>query len=172
MQTPQAVILTGCEIQKEYEEQRITLEPFSKSQINPNSYNYRLAPRILIPHFKEGDEKISFKERVIQEDGFVLERGKMILGHTLETIGSSHFAMSLIGRSSIGRYGLFLQISANLGHTTSSHSWTLEIFATQSICLYPRMTIGQVSFWKNNGLPKCFGKTYALFNTAQESLEL
>jgi hypothetical protein len=45
----------------------------------------------------------------------------------LEELGSRKYAMSLIGRSSIGRLGLFLQVSANLGHTGSSHCWTLEL---------------------------------------------
>ena len=70
----------------------------------------------------------------------------------------------------MGRYGLFLQISANLGHTTSSHRWTLELYACKKIILYAGMNIGQVSFWTNRGEVRCYGKTYATFNAPMETV--
>jgi dCTP deaminase len=77
--------------------------------------------------------------------------------------------MSLIGRSSIGRYGLFLQVSANLGHTTSEHKWTLELVATQKIRLYSEMIIGQVSFWRNFGEIEKYNGKYGFLSHPQES---
>lgn len=56
--------------------------------------------------------------------------------------------MSLIGRSSTGRLGLFLQVSADLGHTGAEHKWTLELVAAKPIKIYPNMIIGQISFGK------------------------
>ena len=93
----------------------------------------------------------------------------MDLATTKEIIGSSQYAMSLIGRSSMGRYGLFLQCSANLGHTTSKHKWTLEIVAAIPIKLYPGMIIGQVSFWRNFGSVKKYKGRYGFLNHPQES---
>jgi dCTP deaminase len=93
----------------------------------------------------------------------------MYLGHTAEIIGSKEYAMSLIGRSSLGRYGLFLQVSANLGHTCSAHKWTLELVATKAIKIYPGMKIGQVSFWKNFGKVKKYEGKYGHLNHPQES---
>lgn len=95
-----------------------------------------------------GDTQV-FEEAAIPEDGYILKPRQMYLGHTAETIGSRKYAMSLIGRSSVGRLGLFLQISANLGHTTSSHKWTLEMVSVKPLKIYPYMKIGQVSFWEN-----------------------
>lgn len=94
----------------------------------------------------------------------------MYLGHTLEIIGSRKYAMSLIGRSSMGRLGLFLQLSANLGHTTSTHQWTLELYPVLPIRLYPEMIIGQVTFWTNYGEVKEYTGNYGRFNQPQESL--
>ena len=54
---------------------------------------------------------------------------------------------SLIGRSSIGRLGLFVQLSANLGHRGVLHRWTLELLPAMDIYVYPGQVIGQVSFW-------------------------
>ena len=58
---------------------------------------------------------------------------------------------SLIGRSSVGRLGLFLQITADLGHLGKAHCWTLELKVVQSLIVYPHMKIGQVSFWQVTG---------------------
>jgi dCTP deaminase len=161
------MILTGSKISEEIETGRIVLEPFSPDQVNPNSYNYRLGPKLKVFTGMRGDEP-QFRELTLPEEGFILQPKTMYLGHTFERIGSSVYAMSLIGRSSLGRYGLFLQISANLGHTTSSHCWTLELHALRPIRVYPGMVIGQVSFWMNQGIIHPFGATYANFSEPHE----
>lgn len=161
------MILTGSKIREEVVGGSITITPFSEEQLNPNSYNYRLGPMLKVYEYFE--EKSVFKEMVLPETGYVLQPGRMYLGHTKEIIGSSRYAMSLIGRSSMGRYGLFLQVSANLGHTTSEHQWTLEIVATQPVRIYPGMIIGQISFWRNFGSVANYGGQYGHLNHPQES---
>lgn len=162
------MILTGCKIEEELKAGNIRIEPFSEDQINPNSYNYRLGSTLKVFDYFDGNKSV-FKEITIPESGYILEPKKMYLGHTKEIIGSSKYAMSLIGRSSLGRYGLFLQVSANLGHTTSEHQWTLELVATLPIRLYPGMEIGQVSFWENLGVIKRYSGQYGFLNYPQES---
>lgn len=162
------MILTGSKIKEEINAGNIVIEPFSENQVNPNSYNYRLGSTIKVFNGFDGTRAL-FKEVNIPEDGYILEPRKMYLATTKEVIGSSKYAMSLIGRSSMGRYGLFLQVSANLGHTTSKHKWTLEIVATMPIILYPGMIIGQVSFWKNFGTVMKYDGRYGHLNHPQES---
>ncbi|MDX9855217.1 MAG: deoxycytidine deaminase [Candidatus Moranbacteria bacterium] len=162
------MILTGSKIKEEINAGNIVIKPFSENQVNPNSYNYRLGSAIKVFNRFDG-KKALFKEINIPEDGYVLEPRKMYLATTKEVIGSSKYAMSLIGRSSMGRYGLFLQVSANLGHTTSEHRWTLEIVAALPIRLYPGMIIGQVSFWNNFGTVKKYDGRYGRLNHPQES---
>ena len=145
------MILTGSEIGREIRRGAITFDPFDEASLNPNSINYRLGSRLKVYRRTEEPNRHVFSEIIIPPDGHVLDAGRMYLGHTLETIGSDAYAMSLIGRSSIGRLGLFVQASANLGHTTSCHRWTLELVATRPIRVYPGMRIGQVSFWMNRG---------------------
>ena len=156
------MILTGSEIAKMREAGRITIEPYLPDQTNPNSYNYRLGPKLGIP--KVDGEEVSFDFIDIPEVGYQLQPHTMYLGHTHEELGSDNFAMRLIGRSSLGRYGLFLQVSADLGHTGSSHQWTLEIVATKPIILYPMMRIGQISFWENWGKPELYKDGYSAHN--------
>lgn len=163
------MILTGKEIEKSVKNGDIFLSPFDKKQINPNSYNYRIGNKIKVyTGFNNGTA--IFKEKTIPKEGFLLKQGIVYLANTKEVIGSKKYAMSLIGRSSLGRMGLFLQISANLGHTTSKHKWTLELVASIPFILYPNMKIGQVSFWSNKGELKPDKFTYANFNTPQEAL--
>jgi dCTP deaminase len=164
------MILTGKEISKQVMNGDIYIDPFSQDEINPNSYNYRLSDTIKIFKKMEGQKPI-FENIIIPEDGLILVPQQLYLAHTFEMIGSRKYAMSLIGRSSIGRLGLFLQISANLGHTTSKHQWTLELIAIQKIKIYPRMIIGQVSFWENKGEVEIYTGRYGRVNSIQESLD-
>lgn len=162
------MILTGSQIIKEVEKGSIRIRPFCAEQVNPNSYNYRLGDTL--KEFKKFDgQKSVFKTKKIPKSGFVLEPGMMYLATTKEMIGSAKYAMSLIGRSSMGRYGLFLQVSANLGHTASEHRWTLEMVSAQRMKIYPGMVIGQVSFWKNFGRLQPYAGRYGFLNVPQES---
>ena len=153
------MILTGKEIARMREAGRITIEPFLAEQVNPNSYDYRLGPQLGIPILDQGFTEFQFIE--IPPEGYVLKPKSMYLGHTLERLGSDTFAMRLIGRSSLGRLGLFLQVSADLGHTGSCHQWTLEIVAAMPFRIYPHMRIGQISFWQNLGRPVLYKNRYA-----------
>ena len=154
------MILTGLEIKRMVQTGDVTIEPFNEEQINPNSYNYRLGSKLLVPQYTE-EEVTGFEEILLPEDGFILEPHTVYLGHTYETLGSKEYAMSLIGRSSLGRLGLFLQVSANLGHTGSCHQWTLELVSAHPFKIYPHMRIGQISFWCNMGQAQAYDAGYS-----------
>ncbi|HOZ44694.1 MAG TPA: deoxycytidine deaminase [Candidatus Dojkabacteria bacterium] len=142
------MILTGQEITKKVNEGSITIAPFYEDSVNPNSYNYHLSPELLvIEKSLDSRRETKYKKIVIPEEGFVLEPHKLYLGLTKEIIGSTKYVTSLIGRSSIGRLGLFLQITADLGQLGNSHKWTLEMHVVKRLKVYPNMRIGQVSFW-------------------------
>jgi dCTP deaminase len=52
----------------------------------------------------------------------------------------------LEGRSSIGRLGIKIHITAGFGDIGFNGRWTLEIECTQPTYLYPNMRIGQIFF--------------------------
>ena len=158
------MILTGSEIKKFVENGDIIISPFNENQLNPNSYNYRMGEELT---FKEDDG--NYKTIKIPEEGFILYPNRVYLGHTFETLGSKKCAMSLIGRSSTGRLGLFLQVSADLGHTGSVHKWTLELVAAKPFKIYPRMITGQISFWLNYGKPDLYHDGYSSYSRPQIS---
>jgi dCTP deaminase len=156
------MILTGSKIHDEWKAGTITIEPFDEVLINPNSYNYRLGSKLLVMDTETLDvhTQPGTKQIMIPEEGYVLEPGIVYLGHTYEAIGSSTFVPSLIGRSTLGRLGLFLQITADLGHIGTHHKWTLELKVVQPLCIYAGMPIGQVSFWEAKGVSLLNGKSY------------
>lgn len=160
------MILTGKEITAQVERGRIVISPFQQDAVNPNSYNYRLGDMLRKQDPETGKLQAPMS---IPDTGYVLEPHRVYLANTFEVLGSNTYAMSLIGRSSMGRLGLFLQVSANLGHVGSCHSWTLELVAAHRIRIYPRMTIGQLSFWKSCGKLHPYDAGYSLHNGPQPS---
>src|SRR3972149_9668586 len=156
------MILTGSKITEEVRSGSICLDPFEESLVNPNSYNYRLDKDLVEITYNVDDIKLLPIQHklIIPEEGYVLQPNKLYLGVTYETIGSPKYVPSLIGRSSLGRLGLFLQITADLGHIGTKHRWTLELACVQPIRIYSRMKIGQVSFWEPKGLNLLKGKKY------------
>jgi dCTP deaminase len=98
---------------------------------------------------------------VVRPEGLVLQPWQIYLGATAEVIGSSVFAMTLLGRSSVGRLGIFLNATADLGHVGSSSHWTLEISVVRPVRVYPGMRIGQVAFWEVAGSVAPYRGRYA-----------
>ena len=147
------MILTGEKIINEIRKGNITIKPFDALLINPNSYNFRLGDILyqLNNILLDPTQESKYKEIVLTDEGFTLQPNQLYLSNTFEEIGSKIYAMTLIGRSSIGRLGLFLQVSAPLGHVGSKHCWTLELKVVQPLKVYPKMKIGQISFWKVDG---------------------
>ena len=163
------MILTWKEIKEEKKKWNIIISPFFEDQINPNSYNYRLWNFLKI--FSSFDwEKPIFKEIEIPKKWFLLKKWFMYLGSTSELIWSKKYMTSLIWKSSLWRLWLFLQLSANVWHTWTFHNWTLEIYPTKDIIIYPNMIIGQVTFWYNKGDLDLYKWVYKKFNKPQESL--
>lgn len=164
------MILTGSQIIEEVKNKRIVLDPFDVSQVNPNSYNYKIWNKI--KKFVVIGDATTLVEEEILPSGYYLSPHQMYLASTYETIWSSDYMVSLIGRSSLWRLWLFLQLSANIWHTWTSHKRTLELVSTKPLIIYPLMKIGQVSFWVNEWKLKHYTGRYKDYNNPKESLLL
>lgn len=147
------MILSGCKIKEELELGNITIDKFDENMLNPNSYNYRIGNVLykISDDIIDPNQKTKYEEIIIPEEGYILEPNQLYLANTFERIGSSKYVIQLIGRSSLGRLGLFLQITAPIGHVGCYGNWTLELKCVQKIRIYPYMKIGQVSFWILDG---------------------
>lgn len=165
------MILSGLKIKEEVLKGNITIDPYNENLLNPNSYNYRLGDELLLieDDIIDPKKKTNYKKIKLTEEGYILKPNKLYLGNTVERIGSDKYVTQLIGRSSVGRLGLFLQITAPLGHVGCCHSWTLELKVVEPLRIYPNMKIGQVTFWCIDGPYEKYKGNYTKYNHAQIS---
>lgn len=142
-----AMILSGKEI-KERLYKDIIIEPFHEKQLNPNSYNLSLHNELLIYEDALLDMKKqhTVKKIEIPHDGFVLEPQRLYLGRTVEYTKTDNCVPMLEGRSSIGRLGVFIHITAGFGDVGFAGFWTLEISCIQPVRIYPFVQICQIFY--------------------------
>jgi len=157
------VILTGKQIASEVTYGRIIIDPFDPGFLNPNSYNLSLGPALKT---YSSSEPLDFKKSgptvnlPIPPDGLVLQPNQLYLGHTVERFGSSYFVPFLGGRSSTGRLGLFVHITAPLGDIGYIGQWTLQLKATLPVRIYPGQRIAQVFFVQPYGPIQLYSGKY------------
>jgi dCTP deaminase len=156
------VILTGSEIAHQVGLGRIEIDPFTQDQVNSNSYDFRLGRELLVYRDKYLDARNHHAtDRVeLSEAGFVLKPDKVYLGSTAEKMGSDHYVPIIRGKSSLGRLGLFVNITADLIDIGSHNNWTLQFHAVQPLRIYPGMRIGQVTFWTTQGEIQLYSGKY------------
>ncbi|MFI7114478.1 dCTP deaminase [Nonomuraea sp. NPDC050227] len=147
------MILTGPEISTAADDGRIRIHPFNPEQVNPNSYNIRLGPTLLTYTAPVIDayEVNPTQAVTIGSEGHVLLPGELYLGHTVEKVGSDTFVPLLFGRSSVGRLGLFVEITAPIGDLGFHGQWTLMLSPVRPLRVYPGMKIGQIMFFVSAG---------------------
>ena len=105
------MILSGKEIARHIGEE-IVITPF-----NPNSYNLTLADELMVYDNYELDMKKKNTGHLLKipQEGYVLEPNKLYLGRTHEYTKTTCFVPMLEGRSSVGRLGLFIHVTAGFG---------------------------------------------------------
>lgn len=147
------VILTGPEIIDAAFDGRIDIAPFHSEQVNPNSYNVCLGETLVVYTGTVIDPYRPNPTRAIKidSDGFVLQPNELYLGHTVERVGSDSFVPLLFGRSSVGRLGLFVEITAPIGDLGFHGQWTLMLSPVRPLRVYPGMKIGQIMFFDTLG---------------------
>ena len=146
------MILSGKEIQKRLGTD-IEITPFNQSQLGPNSYNLCLHNKLLV--YKDSildmKQRNEVQELIIPQEGMVIQPGQLYLGRTVEYTKTDNLVPMLEGRSSIGRLGLFIHITAGFGDVGFAGYWTLEIFCVKPIRIYPGVQICQIFFHTIDG---------------------
>ncbi len=141
------MILSGEEISKRLGED-IIIDPFDRTQLNPNSYNLSLHNELLVYEEVVLDLKVPnrFRRIEIPPSGLVLSPNQVYLGRTVERTETHNLVPMIEGRSSIGRLGLFVHVTAGFGDVGFCGFWTLEMFAVQPIRIYPGTRICQIFY--------------------------
>ncbi|MFJ9034772.1 dCTP deaminase [Streptomyces sp. NPDC102274] len=147
------MILTGPEIIKSAGSGKLRISPFNHEQVNPNSYNVCLGETLLTYSSDVIDayHPNPTETTKIDNSGHVLQPDELYLGHTMEEVGSDFFVPLLFGRSSVGRLGLFVEITAPIGDIGFHGQWTLMLSPVRPLRVYPGMKIGQIMFFDTLG---------------------
>ena len=153
------MLLSDRDILAEIEQQRIQVEPYDESMIQPSSIDFRLDRFFRVfenhkyPHIDPAADQ-SDLTRVVEpegDDAFILHPGEFVLGSTFEVVTlPDDLAARVEGKSSLGRLGLLTHATAGFVDPGFSGHVTLELanVATLPIKLYPGMKIGQLCFFR------------------------
>lgn len=146
------MILTGPEILRQLGS-NIHIDPFDPERLNPNSYNLTLHNELLTYEEVVLDMKQANRTRrlLIPDDGLVLNPNQLYLGRTAEYTETRNLVPMIEGRSSIGRLGLFVHVTAGIGDVGFCGYWTLEMFAIQPVRIYAGTQICQILYHETVG---------------------
>jgi dCTP deaminase len=141
------MILSGNEIRARLNRD-IVIDPFDEQQLNPNSYNLRLHNELLAYEEIVLDMRRPnrYRRHTIPPEGLVLDPNRLYLGRTVERTETHNLVPMLEGRSSIGRLGLFVHVTAGFGDVGFCGYWTLEMFAVHPVRIYPNVQIAQIFY--------------------------
>ena len=141
------MILSGREIVREMGS-GIVIEPFDERRVNPNSYNLSLHGELLVYRDEVLDMKTPNATEAIRipPEGLTLTPGRLYLGRTAEYTRTEKYIPMLEGRSSTGRLGLCIHVTAGFGDIGFAGYWTLEIFCIQPVRIYAGVEICQIYY--------------------------
>lgn len=153
------VLLSDRDILAEIAGDRVKLEPFEPTMIQPSSIDVRLDKFFRVfdnhkyPHIDPAADQSDLTREVeaVDGDSFILHPGEFVLGSTYECVTlPDDVAARLEGKSSLGRLGLMTHSTAGFIDPGFSGHVTLELanVATLPIKLYPGMKIGQLCFFR------------------------
>lgn len=197
-------MLSGPEILRQIELGAISIDPLLPGNVGPNSVDLCLGPRLMVYEaqlayvnrqgYSHACEdlvrgKINYPEQmvldarkanttadlVIPERGLVMVPGVLYLGCTVEFTAATSFVPRIDGRSSMGRLGVGVHLTAGLGDTgfgvPVAARWTLEIFCLSPVRIYPGDRICQIYFEPLQGDYKPYTGKYQGAQGAQASMK-
>jgi dCTP deaminase len=146
------MVLSGQEIKRQLGT-NIVIDPFDESRLNPNSYNLTLHDELMVYEEVVLDMRKANRVRRmgIPREGLVLQPSQLYLGRTVERTETHNFVPMIEGRSSIGRLGLFVHVTAGFGDVGFCGYWTLEMFAVQPVRIYAGVAICQIFYHDIHG---------------------
>jgi dCTP deaminase len=150
----------------------VKIEPYNPAALNPNSYNLTLHDEVMVYEEVVLDMAKANRVRRIQipPEGLVLSPNQLYLGRTAERTETHNLVPQIEGRSSVGRLGLFVHVTAGFGDVGFCGYWTLEMFAVQPIRIYPGVPICQIFYHEITGAYDEYASKYQHNHDIQPSL--
>ena len=165
------MILSGQEIVSRLDGD-IKIDPFNSAALNPNSYNLTLHDELMVYEEIVLDMAKANRVRRIQipPEGIVLSPNQLYLGRTVERTETHNLVPQIEGRSSVGRLGLFVHVTAGFGDVGFVGYWTLEMFAVQPVRIYAGVPICQIFYHQIIGEYEEYDSKYQHNRDIQPSL--
>lgn len=164
------MIITGYEIKKLRLDGEIDITPFDEKQLNPASYDLRLGYTYLTYTLRNGAPLDAAKQHDIDRHdlgaaGTVLYPGTLYLMHTVEELWTNKLVTVIDGKSSLGRLGISVHLTAGYGDPGFRGQYTLEVVVVHPVRVYPGMRFCQARFHTTQGAVKSYAGHYAGLNT-------
>jgi dCTP deaminase len=147
------MILSDTQILAEIRRGAIVIEPFNRKNLGSNSYDVDLGNWLAISRDEILDTRKHNRVNFIRipKTGMILVPNKLYLGVTKEYTETHRHVPFLEGKSSIGRLGIDIHVTAGKGDIGFCNTWTLEISVQQAVIIYPGMPIGQLIYFEVAG---------------------
>lgn len=152
---------------------QIVVTPFDRACLGTNSYDVHLAPMLRVYQrpvekthrggsiYTESDIPLESRSPnatydlyIGNSDGWILEPGELYLASTVEYTESNAHLPMLNGRSSIGRLGLSIHVTAGTGDVGFRGHWTMELHVIRRLRVHAGMPIGQLLWLAVSGEPE------------------
>lgn len=105
-----------------------------------------------------------FEEKTVEleipDEGLVLFPGILYLGHTIEYTETPAHVPFIEGRSSVGRLGMFVHVTAGFGDRGFNGDFTLEIVVVQPLRVYANVGVCQIAYSETVGEPVPYAGKY------------
>lgn len=149
------MILTDKTIIDEIALKNIVIEPLIEANIGTNSVDLTLSNTLLMytEHLLDVRKKNSYVPIIIPEDGLILKPSILYLASTVEYTETLRHVPIIQGKSSLGRLGLFVHITAGFGDVGFKGHWTLELACIQPVRIYAGMKIAQICYHDISEMP-------------------
>jgi len=149
------MILTDKTIIDEIIEGNIVIEPLVRSNIGTNSVDLTLSNTLLMytDQVLDTRKKNAYAPMIIPEEGMILQPNILYLASTVEYTETLRHVPIIQGKSSLGRLGLFVHVTAGFGDVNFRGHWTLELVCVQPVKIYPYMKIAQICYHDISEMP-------------------
>ena len=149
------MILTDKTIYDEIAARNIVIEPLIEENIGTNSVDLTLSKTLLMytDHILDVRKKNHYAPMIIPDEGMILQPGILYLASTVEYTETLRHVPIIQGKSSLGRLGLFVHITAGFGDVGFKGHWTLELTCVQPVKIYPGMKIAQICYHDISEMP-------------------
>lgn len=157
-------VLVDRDILAAIETGEIVVDPFNRTCLGTNSYDVHLAPTLLTykrvhtyntsyPVPMDVAEPRDVDELEIGLDGLVLQPGRLYLASTVEYTEAHSHVPIINGKSSLGRLGLSIHVTAGTGDVGFCGAWTLELHVVEPLRVRAGMPVGQLLWFEAASSP-------------------